>query len=266
MPTDYEFAVSLNADEALDIDFIASTLRDVEMMLAAIEREVTQANRAAAHWKWAEDTRLSFVASVNGVDEQTLGRVVEIAQAGLTAAQRVTQDVLPQWPAEFVGPARESANRILQRLSDLESITVEATGHDPIIIEAPPDDTQIGVRRLRRVHSSVDGVLEMMSRKQRTRTIRAGLREASSGTYVRCFLDYERWYEEMRSRNLWDRAVRMYGRVAYRDDGAPQSIVDVDQIDLRETGIRIRDFQGAAPDLARGLSADQIIDRLRGNG
>lgn len=266
MPTDFEFAVTLNTGGRLDVELITSTLRDIEQMLSAIERMVTQAP-SHARWTWAEDTRLGFVASPNGVDEGTLRRVVDVADIGFRNARAALHDdARVEWPSEFGSDARQSAERILRRLGELDSITVEATGHEPVTLEEVQLDDAVVGRPRRRVHSSVDGILEMVSRVQESRTVRAGLRDSATRRYVRCYLSAERWLDYLRQRNLWERRVVLYGRVAYDEEGNPLSIVDVDDIQAREQGVRLRDFQGAAPDIARGLSTDALIERLRGNG
>jgi hypothetical protein len=268
MPADFEFAVSLNADEPLSVGFIAATLRDLEAMLRDIERSVSDNKQSAADWKWAEDAELTFVAHVNGVDEHTLSRVVGSAQSGFINASRAAagDPIGIEWPAEFGTEARQSAERILRRLAELESITIEATGFDPVVIREARIDQLVVGRSHRRVFSSVDGILELIAHPRRGRTVRAGLRESSSGRYVRCSLAAEKWRDELRERNLWDRLVRLYGRVAYDDEGVPLSIVDVTDIVDRQSGVRLKDFRGAAPDLSNGASPDEFVDRLRGSG
>ena len=267
MTTDFEFAVSLNAEEPLAINVISQTLRDVESLLREIERAHRQVHQASAEWKWGESNPLTFVAHVNGVDAATLDRIVGTAQAGFEQASVAARTQgQGEWPPEFGTEARRSAERILSRLAILESITIEATGRAPLVIREAQVGHLVAGRSRRRVFASVGGVLELVAHPPRGRNVRAGLRESHSARYVHCELEADRWRDELRERNLWDRQVTLYGRVAYDDEGVPLSIVDVSDIVDRESGIRLRDFRGAAPALADGLGLDEAINRLRDNG
>ena len=116
---------------------------------------------------------------------------------------------------------------------------------------------------VRRVYSSVDGVLEMVACQDET--IVAGLREHGTGAYVQCCLAADEWFDELRDRALWGKRVLVEGRVAYAEEGTPLSIVDVISVVERESGPRIRDFRGSAPNLTGGLSTEEFIARVRGD-
>ncbi len=116
---------------------------------------------------------------------------------------------------------------------------------------------------VRRVYSSVEGVLEMVA--CRGETVRAGLREYGTGAYVRCCLAADEWFDELRDRALWGKRVLVEGRVAYDEAGTPLSIVDVTSVVERESGPRISDFRGSAPNLTGGLSTEEFIARVRGD-
>lgn len=266
MTTDFEFAVSLNTDEPLAANIIVDTLRDVQTLLTDIERHLVGVRPSEAEWKWGQENDLRVVAHVNGVDAETLGRVVGVAQSGFgTVAGAVELQRPIEWPREFGDDARRSAERILKRLALLESITIEATGHEPLVIrEARLEEIVVG-RSRRRVFSSVDGILELISHPRSGRNLRAGLRESHSGRYVKCSLDADRWRDELRERSLWDKRVSLYGRVAYDDEGEPLSIVDVNEIREPASRTDLRDFRGAAPDLIGGLTLDDAIGNLRDN-
>lgn len=267
MAEDFEFALSLDADEPLAPRTVVDTLRDVEDLLRDIERAVQGTQTSQADWRWNDTSEFRVVAHVNGVNAETLSRIVRVAHSGLGTAADAAQGAEPvRWPDEFGEAARRSAERILRRLSDLESITVEATGRETLVIrEARLDQIVVG-RARRRVFSSVDGVLELISHPRRGKNLQAGLRESLSGRYVRCSLDADRWRDELRERSLWDKRVSLYGRVAYDEEGAPRSIIDVSEIREPASEVDLRDFRGAAPDLVGDLTLDDAIGYLRENG
>jgi hypothetical protein len=263
--TEYEFSVSLNTDERLDVDLIRETLFDVQEMLRDIERQVSSGKKAKAHWLWDQpDPRLTFAATVNGATAETLSRVVDAAAEGFERASEAgEQTAAVQWPAEFGIEARKRARRILERLERLESITIAATGRDPLVINrAFVGKSVVGRQSRRRIWSSVEGVMRMIAGGDKV--IRAGIREHGSGAYVTVTLDAETWHE--RVRGWWDQRVVVDGRVAYAEDGRPLSIIEVTDIRPRLPGRPLKDFLGAAPGLAGHGSDDDVIAEMRGHG
>ena len=258
MPNDFEFALTLNTERHLRIGEIVTTLREVEEMLADIERNVRQIPQSTAKWGWSEDPALRFVASVNGVDEASLRRIVTVAKEGLeTAATAARDKINPDWPPEFGVRARASAEAILCLINSLESITVEATGNAPIELGA--FDAPQG----RRMFSSVDGILEALGRPSANTTY-IGLKEWQTGYRVRCYLNRERWRTEISNRNLWENHVTSYGRVLYNADGVPVSITDVTEIVERTGSTKLSELEGKLPDLTGRMSTSGFVRRIRG--
>jgi len=264
MTTEFEFALSLNTDAPLDVEFIRLTLKNVEDLLRDLERSITPTRRSVAKWRWGEEAHLAFVASVDGAKPDTLERVVGLAQAGFEQAMLAADSDGPvKWPPEFTRRARESAASVLRRLERLQSLTIQATGRPSLEITRARVDQDIVGRALSRMRSSVEGVLEMVS--HRGTVLRAGLREVGTNRYVRCSLDADRWRDELRDRSLWDSRLTVYGLVAYDEEGFPVSVVDVDDIVERETGISLLEFEGAIPGLTQGLPSEEYLARLRGH-
>ncbi len=264
MTTDFEFGVTLNTDDQLDVKLVIATLRDVENILSEIERSISADREAKAHWTWGEEAHLQFVASPNGVAGDTLGRVLEVVHDGFEGAMDAAQsNGGVEWPPEFGMRAQRSARRILQTLRHLESLTIETTGRPPLEIREARIEQLFTGQAVRRVYSSVEGILEMVAR--RGETVRAGLRENGTGTYVKCRLAADEWFDDLRDRALWGKRVLVEGRVAYDEAGTPLSIVDVTSVLERESGPRIRDFRGSAPNLTGGLSTEEFIARVREN-
>ena len=264
MTTDFEFGVTLNTDDPLDVEFVIETLRNIENILREIERNVSANHDARAHWTWGEEARLQFVASPNGVAGDTLGRVLEVVHDGFEGAMDAAQsNGGMEWPPEFSVRAQRSAQRILQSLRHLESLTIETTGRPPLEIKEARIEQLFTGQAVRRVYSSVEGILEMVAR--RGKTVRAGLREHGTGAYVKCRLAADEWFDRLRDDALWGKRVLVEGRVAYDEEGTPLSIVDVTSVIERESGPRIRGFRGSAPNLTGGLSTEEFIARVRGD-
>ena len=116
---------------------------------------------------------------------------------------------------------------------------------------------------VRRVYSSVEGVLELVACQGETVVV--GLREHGTGAYVQCCLAADEWFDELRDQSLWGKRVLVEGRVAYDEAGTPLSIVDVTSVVERESGPRISDFRGSAPNLTGGLATEEFIARVRGD-
>ena len=264
MTTDFELGITLNTDEQLDVKLIIATLRDVENILSEIERSISADRDAKAHWTWGEEAHLQFVASPNGVAEDTLGRVLEVVHDGFEGAMDAAQSNRSvEWPPEFGARAQHSAQRILQSLKHLESLTIETTGRPPLEIQEARIEQLFTGQVVRRVYSSVEGVLEMVSR--RGKTVRAGLREHGTGAYVKCRLDADEWFDELRDGALWGKRVLVEGRVAYDEEGTPLSIIDVTSVNERKSESLIRDFRGSVPNLTGGLSTEEFIAKVRGD-
>ena len=264
MTTDFALGVTLNTDEQLDIKLVMATLRHVENILSEIERGISADHDAKAHWTWGEEAHLQFVASPNGVAGDTLSRVLEVVHDGFEGAMDAAQSNGGiEWPPEFSVRAQRSAQRILQSLRHIESLTIETTGRPPLEIQEARIEQLFTGQTVRRVYSSVDGVLEMVSR--RGKTVRAGLREHGTGAYVKCRLDADEWFYELRDGALWGKRVLVEGRVSYGKEGMPLSIVDVTSVVERESGPRISEYRGSVPDLTGGLSTEEFIAQVRGD-
>lgn len=262
MATDFEFGINLNSDAPVGVEFVQQTLRYIQSLLVDIERSITD-GRSRTKWHWRDEASLNFVARVNGVDESTLKRIVTLAKSGFENAMLAGEqghDI--QWPEEFRRAAKDSTAAILNQLNRLESLTIAATGSQPIEISKVRLQRDIEAHSVRRIHSSVEGTLEMVSR--RAGMVRAGLREVRTGRYVRCRFVASEWLETLRERQLWDRRVVVYGMVAYDDEGNPESVNEIDEVSERDTSISLLDFEGVAPALTGGLSAEDFMEQLRG--
>ena len=257
------FALTLDSDR-LDVRTIVQTLRDIESLLADIEVHVRDRSESSVQWRWGTDPELDLVASVNGVSREQLERIVNDAQSGFEGAQRAAREhVEVQWPGTFGRKAISSAGKILKRLENLQSITVRAENREPLTIEAAEvGETVMGRKRLRarrRVHSSVEGRLELISHRGR---LRAAIKEHRTNISVQCVFPDE-MLETIRP--MFDRRVIAGGLVSYRGDGTPISITDITSLTERKTGRPLEDFIGAAPDLTGGLSTDDFMSKIRGH-
>jgi hypothetical protein len=254
LQTDFEFRLTLNAEERLEVALVRETLLDVVSLLRDIEKQLTR-SAAEATWRWGNDPDLTLIASVNGVSSETLDQVVGIAAAGFRAAEAAAETRSQvAWPEAFGQEARTRATKILGRLRKLDSITVGASGRESFDIrKVYVGRTVRGKTPRRRVFSSVEGLLRMIAGGENV--IKAGLREHGTGAYVSVTLDRETWHE--RVRDTWDQRVVIDGRVTYSPDGKPLSVVDVTDIRIRAKGRPLAEFEGAT---------DDYVGMLRGDG
>ena len=261
MTTDYELAVTLDPRKALRFEDAVATLRNIYIILQDLERNVRQTQEPTADWGVGDHPQMRFVAHVNGVDATTLRRIVTVAQDGLQRATVAAQRQAPvDWPPEFGRLARESTESIVRLLESLDStILIEATGAEQVELSLEPPN-----ERKRAMHSSVDGILEWLG-KRGEHTTYVGLREFRTGNYVRCYLNRDRWREEISRRTLWEKHVIIYGVVTYNQDGIPLSIRDVTDIQERSGSANLSQLEGQHPDLTGRFSTAGFIRRLRGH-
>jgi hypothetical protein len=263
----FSFSLQLTAEAHVGADDVTETARAVDLLLRELERRIDPSGKARASWKWSEpDPTLQFTATRNGVSADTLSHVVGAAQEGFERAAAAVETGLAttDWPPEFSDKARSYAERILQRLERLQSIVVQATGHDPLEIrEANIGKIVRAQDRRRRIFSSVDGVLRVLSGGDRL--VWAGLREHRTNAYVRCSFDAAEWRERLGS--LWEHRVVVEGMVAYDDQRRPRSIVDVKRVTPRTRGpVSLTELAGSAPSLTGGLPAEDFVALIRRDG
>lgn len=252
------FAIKLESDEQLSVKLISDTLRDVERMLADIEKHMFDRENAKAEWKWPEGADLEVVATVNGLDRDQLSRIVHEAEKGFSEAKEAKGPVI--WPKSFGPTAKACAGRILSRLDKLDSIVVRAEQGKPITITSAEVSQRVIGRAARRrtAYSSIEGKLELISHRGR---LRAAIKENLSGIVVQCIFPDE-MIEEIK--DLFDKKVVLEGQITYRENGEPISATRVSSVIERKPGRPLRDYIGAAPDLTGGVSSEEFIARIRG--
>lgn len=245
-------------NEGARVRTISETLRNIETLLAHIERQVRGTNKADAQWAWAETPVLEFTASANGVSAPELKQVVTEFRDGFERAREAREQRKNiQWPDSFDPDARKQVNKILLRLEELGSLAVKAEDLPEVFIDAAEvSELVMGTPRLRRVRSTVEGDLEVISRRG---GLRASLKEMNSNNLVSITFS-----EDMKEKvkGLWDKRVLVEGMVNYRSDGSAISVNDVDYIEERIPGPPLSTFIGAAPDLTGGLSDEEFIAEM----
>lgn len=261
---DVTFSLSLDGGE-LDLRAIAQTIRDIETLLSDIEQHVRQQTGSPVHWKWGAGSELEVVASVNGASHEELERIVDDAQRGFEQAERAARErTRINWPESFGAKAQRSANNILKRLENLQSITVHAENRHPIKIEAAEiGETITSKKRLRayrRVHSSVEGRLELISHRGK---LRAAIKDSQTNISVQCTFPDE-MVESMK--HLFDKNVIAEGLVSYRGDGTPASITEISSVKEKSGGRPLIEFIGTAPNFTGDLSTEDFISKIRGHG
>lgn len=180
--TDVYLRIALG-NEGARVRTISETLRDIESLLADIERQVRGTTKAEAEWAWLETPVLEFTASANGVSAPELRQVVTEFRHGFDRAREAReQQKRVEWPDSFDPQARKQANKILKRLEDLGSLAISAEDLPEVFIDAAEvTELVIGTPRLRRVRSTVEGELEVISKRG---GLRASLKELNSNNNV----------------------------------------------------------------------------------
>lgn len=259
--SEYTLGLSLNVaemqDNFLPLGVLIPTLRDLNAVLAEIETAVTGASEQAIGWEIEGDPAVRVVATVNGVSADTLNAVVgqarnRLAQAGQATDSGRLRDVTPQtW---------RRLRSIVGRLTKLASVTITATGQDPVVIpkeEAQP--TLVAVPRQTYVErSEVIGELDIISVRGTPHFV---LYEHGTDRSVRCVFP-DRMMPQVKE--ALGRRIVVEGFVRYRADGSPMRVTDVARfLILPEPQRDIEDFRGALPSIGGDLPSGEFIHRLR---
>lgn len=260
----FGFSLRLISDAHVNARLVTDTVRDVDALLRELEKTIDPDGKARATWQWSEpDPEVHFIASPNGASAETLAHVVSAAQEGFQVAASSEGQAMPEWPTEFSKDARRRAENILRRLSELQSLVVQATGYDPLRIEQANVGETVRARPApRRLFSSVDGVLRVLTGGDTT--VWAGLREHRTNHYVRCSFDAPTWKDRLGP--LWEHRVVVEGMVAYDDERRPRSVVDIKRVTPRQAGRRMSELGGTAPNLTGGIDDDEFVALIRGHG
>jgi hypothetical protein len=259
----YHLALTLNADDKLTARDVRATLSDVEALLRELERSISPDRKARATWEWGDlAVGLDLAARPNGASAETLQEVVRTARAGFESAQAAAETATPAvLPGSFDPASEELLRKILGRLKRLTGMTVGATGEAPLEVTAANIGHTVRARRVRRVFSSVDGVLYLIAGGETV--VRAGLREHRTRVHVTCTFPAD-WKPKLR--DLWDQRVVIEGMVAYSAEGKPRSLIEPARITPRFPGASLRALEGAAPDLTGDMTDDEYLTMLRRYG
>ena len=255
------FSFSIDPSDSPAVRIVADTLRDLETLLADVEKHIRGTKESEVKWAFIDPPPLDLVASVNGVPKEDLQRIAEEAETGFLRAK--TQGAV-QWPQSFGPAAKKSITNILKRLNHLESITVRVQDGIPLVIESEEVTRSLvtsAVRKSRRkkLFSSIEGKLDLLSHRGK---LQAVIKEHTTGHLIRCYFD-ETKLEMIKP--LFDKRVMVEGMVNYRADGSPASITEIINIRERRVGRPLAEFIGAAPDFTGGEDITDFMARLRGD-
>ena len=264
MTETYRLALTLNADDKLTVRDVRATITDVEALLRELERSIAPDRKAHATWEWGDiAVDVDLVARPNGASAETLQEVVRTARAGFETAQAAADTSSPAvLPGSFDPESQERLRKILGRLKRLTGMTVRSSGGEsPLEVTASNIGHMVRARRVRRVFSSVDGVLYLIAGGEKI--VRASVHEHRTRARVFCTFPAD-W--KPRLRDLWEERVVIEGMIAYSPDGKPRSLVEPLRITPRLPGPSLRALEGAAPDLSGDLSDDDYLTNLRRYG
>jgi len=243
------------AGDAVDLDSIAETARDLQRALRDIERHVTDAEPTVT-WRWDDEAVLRAAATPNGVGEPALRQIVHELRIGFKRAEEADGSRVA-WPETFGAEAKKAVNRILSQLDDLDYITVSVEGAAPLKIEQVVIRREIGSRRGYSEITSVDGLLDLISVRGRPSFT---IEEHGTGKRIRCIFP-DSMLQVVKDA-LGHRAV-VEGTVRFREDGTPISISDVTSLMVRPEPRPIGELLGALPNFTGDLTAVEYIRQLR---
>lgn len=255
MNTPYTFTLTLDTDDHLSSSKVRNTHQDVEDLLKRLTRTVSGQEST---WQWADDATIQMTLSPNGVSQEQVAKTIDLAYQGFAAATNMKDSQETQWPDGFDDDARQQVKKVLHRLKDVERIRVSATNHDELVITEVNIGQRIRAKKVTRVFSSVEGVLEGIFS---TGGYRFNLRENGTGLLVKCWFSRGHRKEVL---GLFERHVVVEGMVAYNSEGQPTSIRDIERITPREVTRKLSEFRGTVPDILGDHDIDDHTERMRG--
>jgi hypothetical protein len=259
MSTQYIFSLALDTSEPLPSADVRNTYHNVERLLNHLTKAVSGEGHRASHWYWADEAFVQLATSPNGISEDQLASVVDLAQQGFALAARAAESGDIEWPEQYDDQAKEFVRLVLTRLKDVEAIRVTATDHEELVIQAANIGKVIKAKPVQRAFSSVEGVIDMIS--HRGGAYRFGLKEVGTAAIVQCYFPRERLQEVI---GFFEQQVVVEGRVAYNKRGQSTSIRDVGDIYQRTRSRRLCEFRGAVPDITGSDDLDEFTERIRG--
>ena len=261
MPEREHVTILLDAESGSPIrpDDVRTLFNGLEGVLKEIEASITgEAPRAT--WVWGEEEyHLPLTASANGVTFPTLTKVGETFREvfGLAAEGGAIE-----WPVDLSDQGRRAAQRILKTLDHLDALTITTSpdpSGSPIRIESAEVSDRVGMPRLRRAYSTVEGYLASLS--DRVSYIRGRVIERGTRVSVICHFPLDLGEQVS---PLFRHCVVLTGETAYDDDGNPRSVVPVVEIEGRERTTPLVNFIGSAPSILGERELDGFLYELRG--
>ena len=222
-------------------------------LLNEVEQFIT-GESAQAHWDWADDYHMPLVASANGVNYSTLETIAVTARELLGRTQ--SGEMVAVTPG--LEGARKAANRILRILDRVEAIVVRTDDGEETRIDSAVISERVGKQKVRRVYSSVEGHLAMLS--DRGSYIAGRIIEHSSGRSI-----LARFSPDLADSvsTMFKHNVLAYGMVAYDGGGYPTSIVEIREIEQRDRNVSLAESIDTARSLIGPMGLDEILELMR---
>lgn len=257
------YSLSLNLDPMemenvfLDLHVLAPILRDLNAVLRDIEQKVADNPDHTVNWEVEGDPSVRLVATVNGVSADMLGSIVgeardDFAEAATKARrQDLSREIDPQtW---------RRLKAIIGRLRRMSSVTVEATGQEPLRI--PKQEEPQRPSREPTFHteySEIDGELDIISVRGAPSFV---LYEHGTDRRIRCVFPSDRMSQV---KDALGKRVLVEGTVRFRANGTPIAITNVQQFSvLPEPSREISELMGILPNFTEGVDAGEYVRRLR---
>lgn len=257
MATDHDIHIRLELEGEIGFVTFQVTARDLEVALRDIEEQITHRN-SKIEWRWDDDAIITAIASPNGVAEPVIAQIVKEARLGFERIVRADGGTI-DWPSTFGRKAKNALTRVVKKLGEINTITVDTEHEPPLVIDRVVLKEEIGQRGIPTEITSVDGVLDIISVRGHPHF---SIEEHGTRRHIRCTLP-EGLFET--AKEALGKRVVVEGTMRFGRDGQPSMLANVTSLWERPAEKRkLEEMQGVIPDFTDGESAEDYVRRIRG--
>lgn len=253
---DVHLSVDMEGDD-IDIVALGGVINDFRAILQAVESSLTN-EPAKATWHVEEATGFRTVASPNGVNEETLHKVVERSHEGFRRVEQAGDGPV-NWPQELNARARRAILRVFKHLSKIDRLTIEGDGVEPLTLTRT-DDARLQVPAGRGYHevSQLDGKLDLISVRNRLLFV---IEEHVTGVRVPCTFPGQM---ADRVKDALGKRVIVEGLIRYNANDIPTSVTEITDLFIRPKPLKtLEELVGSAPDFTGGIDPVRYVRQMR---
>ncbi len=248
------FSLQLRLERpGLPLEFFVNTTRDIRTVLRSIEESRSGQPPHATWWVNADDIHIT--ASVNGVGPEELQDIISDAYEGFRAGEGRQGE----WPPTISADARQTMQRLVNRIKRTSPASLEADGHEPLRIEPRVQKRQKPTQVQYAAWSSIEGTLDVISVRRQPYFV---IFEHATEYRVRCSFPDE-FLPKVKD-NLGCRVIAE-GFIRYRHDGVPVSLTDPSYLErVPDPEVEdITEYRGTMPEFTNSLSSYEYVRQMR---